>query len=127
MNSDIAKKSWLTLSVKMKIIREVDRKNRTKTAICQEFGIPNSTLSTIMKNREKIREDHDKSDFEPERKRMRTAKSVDVENAFLIWFKQARCLNYPVSGWSFTFRKSLKFSKRINKPKKTNSVNTKFG
>uniref|UniRef100_A0A8C4RFJ1 HTH CENPB-type domain-containing protein n=1 Tax=Erpetoichthys calabaricus TaxID=27687 RepID=A0A8C4RFJ1_ERPCA len=36
--------------------------------------------------------------FEPERKWMRTAKYEDLETALLVWFKQARSQNAPISG-----------------------------
>ena len=36
--------------------------------------------------------------FEPDRKRMRTAKHEDLEAALLVWFKQARFHNALISG-----------------------------
>ena len=49
----------------------------------KEFGIANSTLSTIIKDdhkdKQKILAAFDPATFEPERKRMRTATYKDVE------------------------------------------------
>ena len=38
----------------MKIIREVEAGDKRRGAIAKEYGIPNSTLSTILKNKTKI-------------------------------------------------------------------------
>ena len=44
----------LTLSDKLKIINEIENDVQKKNKITADFGIPSSTLSTIMKNRDKI-------------------------------------------------------------------------
>ena len=51
-----------------------------------------------MKNKEKILKAVESSSYLPERKRLRTAAHTDIEKALLLWFKQARSLNVPVSG-----------------------------
>ena len=65
-----AKQSALTLSKKMEILADVDKNDRekttTKTKIAQNFGIPKTTLSTIMKNKEKIKEAFEQSKFDPQ-------------------------------------------------------------
>jgi hypothetical protein len=52
-----SKQSALTLSKKLEMIAAVEKndreKTRTKTQIAQDFGIPKTTLSTIIKNKEK--------------------------------------------------------------------------
>jgi hypothetical protein len=97
-NTSESRQKAITLSQKVELLREVDKQERTKSEICKEFEIANSTLSTILKNRNKIIEAYERSEFEPSRKRMRSAKNVDVEEATLMWFKQARTLQYPITG-----------------------------
>lgn len=43
-----------TISEKLDILYEVDKKIKTKTEIAKDFGIPLSTLSTYLKNRKAI-------------------------------------------------------------------------
>lgn len=94
----VRKQNAISLKMKMELLKAVDEKRRTKTEICKEYGIANSTLSTIIKNRDQITLMFERSMFEPERKRMRTAKHEDLETALLIWFKQARSQDAPISG-----------------------------
>jgi hypothetical protein len=42
------------IAKKLEIIREVDKKERSKTKISQAYGIPLSTLLTYLKNRDSI-------------------------------------------------------------------------
>ena len=51
-----------------------------------------------MKNKRKTIEAFESSTFRPDRKRLRTAAYTDVEDALLLWFKQARSQGVPVSG-----------------------------
>uniref|UniRef100_A0A8C4SEN5 HTH CENPB-type domain-containing protein n=1 Tax=Erpetoichthys calabaricus TaxID=27687 RepID=A0A8C4SEN5_ERPCA len=88
---DIATVNYKAL---MELLKAVDQKQKTKTEICKDFDIANSTLSTIIKKREQITEMFERSKFEPER----TAKHEDLETALLVWFKQARSQNAPISG-----------------------------
>ena len=47
------KLNTLTLSDKLKIINEIDKGVQKKNQIAADFGITPSTLSTIIKNRDK--------------------------------------------------------------------------
>ena len=67
-----------------------------KTDVAQRLGIPLSTLSTWIKNKEKIMATSDCNN--PDRKRQRASNFADVEEALLDWFKQARTNLIPVSG-----------------------------
>ena len=82
----------LTLETKKKILAEVD-KGRKKTDICTEFNIPKSTLSTYIKNRDKIEQ---ATSSQPDRKRQRVVKHEDLEKALFVWFQQARPMNIRV-------------------------------
>ena len=96
-----AKQSALTLSKKMEILAAVEKNDRekttTKTRIALNFGIPKTTLSTIVKNK-KIKEAFELSKFDPQRKRLRVAAYEDLKEALVIWIGQARSQNVPLSG-----------------------------
>ena len=64
-----SKRQSYSIEFKMKVLQEVD-KNRKKKDICEEFGIAKSTLSTFIKDREKLQ---DLNDVAPTRKCARTA------------------------------------------------------
>ena len=73
-------------------------KTLTKTKIAENFQIPKTTLSTIIRNKSKITEAFQQSQFEPGRKRLRTAMYEDLEEVLLNWIGQARSLNVPLGG-----------------------------
>ena len=60
-----AKQSSLTLSKKLDILAAVDKKNTTMTQIAKTFGITKTTLSTILRNKDNIKEAFEQSKFEP--------------------------------------------------------------
>ena len=85
----------IPLATKGAIIKAVDSKKKSKSLIAQEFGVAKSTVSTIIKNKEKTLEALESLSYLPERKRLRRAAHTDIEEALLLWFKQARSLNVP--------------------------------
>ena len=89
-----SKRQSYSIEFKLKVLQEVD-KNRKKKDICEEFGIAKSTLSTFIKDRDKLQ---DLNDVAPTRKRTRTALHSDVDEAVLIWFKQTLAMNVPING-----------------------------
>ena len=91
------KQSAISLKVKMELLKAVDEGHSSKTDICKKFGIANSTLSKIIKNRDQLTVAFERSMFQPARKQMRKAKHEDLEAALLVWFKQARSQNAPLS------------------------------
>ena len=100
-NMAAAKHKSLSLQDKMKILKAVEEKSGqhgAKGRLAKEFGIANSTLSMIIKDKEKIIASFNQGTFEPGRKRLRTSAHEDVEEALLIWFKDIRGRNVPVSG-----------------------------
>ena len=88
----------IPLAKKVEIIKAVEEKKQSKTAIAHEFQVAKSTVSSILKNKRKTLEAFESSTFRPDRKRLRTAAHTDVEEALLLWFKQARSQGVPVSG-----------------------------
>ncbi|GFS22258.1 tigger transposable element-derived protein 4-like isoform [Elysia marginata] len=55
------KHSAYTIDFKLQILSEAEEKKLTKTEICKKLSIPNSTLSTILKDTEKLQKARDDS------------------------------------------------------------------
>ncbi|UYV84853.1 TIGD4 [Cordylochernes scorpioides] len=87
----------LSLSVKQQILREIEVEKKKKTDVAQKHNIPQSSLSTIIKNSEKIHQQALHAG-ESSRKRARGSTYADVDEALLQWFKQARSAALPVNG-----------------------------
>lgn len=83
-------KKTLTLEEKFDLITKIDDGKKSKTELAALFGIAKSTLSTILKNRQNVEAAYSMNQFEPKRKRMRTAKNEDVEVALMRWITEAR-------------------------------------
>ena len=113
MEKKVRKQSALSLEKKVELLQAVNEGIRTKTEICKTFGIPNSTLSTIIKNRDKTLELYELGKFEPGRKRFRKANHENLEAALLVWFKQARSQDAPISG-PLLMEKANVFAEQMN-------------
>lgn len=81
------KRRGLLLETKVAIIRAVDAGNKKKTTIARQFGIPATTLSTIIKNRSRILEDLVAHGTSSQRKRIRTVAYNDVDVALYKWVR----------------------------------------
>src|SRR5690348_11382534 len=86
----------LTLEEKHEFLNDVDD-GMQKTKVSEKFGIPKSTLSTILKNRDKIEAGLVTNHFQPARKRMRTSKVEQVEIALVQWVLEARSRNVTLT------------------------------
>lgn len=96
MNMQKNKRRVLDLATKVKIIKEVE--NNKKGVVAKKMGIPPSTLSTILSQKEKIREEWTKSGCSSQRKKIRPIEYADVDQALLQWFTQQRTYNVPING-----------------------------
>lgn len=90
------KRKCLSFETKLKVIEEVEKGLKTKAVICREYNIPKSSLSTFLKDKEKIRKAIE--DGTSKQKRLRASQLDTVDKSLLIWFKQARSDNVPLSG-----------------------------
>jgi len=90
------KRCALSVDVKQKIIICVqDNPLKKRTEIAQDFGISPSTLSTIIKNKDKFEEG---SGLAPNIKKLKSAEFKDLEECVLKWLRQCRDKNVPVGG-----------------------------
>ncbi|KAH8026955.1 hypothetical protein HPB51_000441 [Rhipicephalus microplus] len=85
----------LPLKEKLAAIQEVDAGVK-KTEVALKYGITKSTLTTILKAKDKLQ--NNASRFAPDWKRLREAAYPDLENAVLLWLKRARSSNLPING-----------------------------
>ena len=81
---------------KFKAIKDVDSGTK-KLVVARNLGIPLNTLSTWVKNREKIENAVCQNLISRQRKRRRTGTFEDIEEALLKWFRDARKNNLPIN------------------------------
>ncbi|KAK1157956.1 tigger transposable element-derived protein 4-like [Acipenser oxyrinchus oxyrinchus] len=86
----------LALAERVEVLKKLENKE-SQTSIALSFGVNQSAISRIQKNKEKILEEWQKNG-NPHRKRNRAGKAEDVGAALLQWFIQARTRQIPVSG-----------------------------
>ncbi len=92
-----ARNCSLTLYDKLEIIKAVESGHK-RSYVARQYGISKSSISDVIKKKQKIVEAFEVSNVSPKRKRLRTSLYVDVEEAILLWLKQARALNIPITG-----------------------------
>ncbi|NWY70315.1 TIGD4 protein, partial [Erithacus rubecula] len=93
----VRRKKSISIEEKIDIISAVES-GKKKADIAAEYGIKKNSLSSIMKNKEKVLEAFETLGFDPKRKRLRTAFHADLEEALMKWYRIAQCLNVPISG-----------------------------
>lgn len=94
--ADKRKRCALSVEVKRKIIKSVeDNPTKKKTEIAKDFGIPPSTLATILKSKEKFEEG---SGLSLKSKKLKSCEFKDLEECVLKWLKQCRDKNVPIGG-----------------------------
>ncbi|NXP78090.1 TIGD4 protein, partial [Ramphastos sulfuratus] len=93
----VRRKKSISIQEKIDIISAVES-GKKKADIAAKYGIKRNSLSSIMKNKEKVLEAFESLRFDPKRKRLRTAFYTDLEEALVKWYRIAQCLNVPVNG-----------------------------
>lgn len=84
------------MKTKYQAVMEVEKGSKSKTDIAKQFGIPTNTLSTWLKSADRIKSSY--AEGGPVRKRLRMSQYPDLEDAMLMWFKDARSRKIPLSG-----------------------------
>ncbi|NXA88486.1 TIGD4 protein, partial [Melanocharis versteri] len=93
----VRRKKSISIEEKIDIISAVES-GKKKADVAAKYGIKRNSLSSIMKNKEKVLEAFETLRFDPKRKRLRTAFYADLEEALMKWYRIAQCLNVPVNG-----------------------------
>lgn len=86
------------LKTKMNILEEVEHGVIPRTEIARKYDIKKSTLLINLKNKEESIEAFQEENMEPSRKRLRTLAHPELENAVVMWIKEVRSHNIPLSG-----------------------------
>lgn len=79
----------------MHIISRLEN-GESNASLAKEMGVAHSTISTIFKDREKIKVIFEKNSLKV--KRAKFSDYTDIEEALLNWFKYQRTRNIPISG-----------------------------
>ncbi|NXT18680.1 TIGD4 protein, partial [Syrrhaptes paradoxus] len=93
----VRRKKSISIEEKIDIISAVES-GKKKADVAAKYGIKKNSLSSIMKNKEKVLNAIETLQFDPKRKRLRTAVYTDVEEALMKWYRVAQCLDVPVNG-----------------------------
>ena len=92
------KRKRITIDTKVAIINAVDKQEKSNAQICRDFEIVSSTLYTIFKDKDKILNAHASGDFTEERKKIMRPDFFQVDEALLLFFKQATAQGIPIGG-----------------------------
>ena len=102
-----------SIDFRMKIFQEIDAWNLSMTDIClKKCDFPSFTLSTFLKNRDKIEGENSSGS----RKRIRETVYSDIDEVLYSWFLMARQSAIPIGG-------SLMKEKQRNLPMILGTVN----
>ena len=92
------KRKAIPLELKFEIINEVEKGLDSKSEIARKHGLASSTLSTILKNKDSIKSNFERSLFQSSQKRFRSGEYTDIEEALFKWFTSAHSTGVPITG-----------------------------
>ncbi|KAH8008974.1 hypothetical protein HPB51_008545 [Rhipicephalus microplus] len=95
--SGVKKRRALSLEIMECVIRDIEC-GLKKASVAAKYGVSDTTVSTIYKNKDKLRQQLQQDSFSLSRKRIRTSKYEDVDAALFRWFREVRAQSIPVSG-----------------------------
>ena len=84
-----------------------------KKSVAKKYGVPKSTVSTQLANKDKILAAYESGEINPKRQKMKRAENEDLDKAVYTWFHNTRANNVPVSGVVLK-ETSLQFSKSLH-------------
>ncbi|KAH7961101.1 hypothetical protein HPB52_002468 [Rhipicephalus sanguineus] len=87
----------LDLATKVKILK-VEQGGTAKQGIARKYGIKPNTLSNILKNKRSVLDAFENDQFKMSRKRMHTGAHPELEQALLIWIREAQSNRLPLRG-----------------------------
>ncbi|KAL3216321.1 hypothetical protein MRX96_006504 [Rhipicephalus microplus] len=91
------KRKQISLKDKLDIIEQVE-KGKKQVDVAVAYGLSKQTVSTIINAKEAVSAKKVSGDLQPKRFRLREASYPDVEEALLMWLRDARSRNIPVNG-----------------------------
>lgn len=96
--SSVTKRKQISLQEKLQIISCID-KGQKQTDVAERLGLSKQTVNSIIKKRKDILAKQVTGDLQPKRFRLRDASFPEVEDALLVWLRDARSRNIPVNGF----------------------------
>ena len=85
----------------------------SKKSVAKKYGVPRSTVSTWLANKDKILAAYEPGEINPKRQKMKRAQHEDLDKAVYTWSHNTRANNVPVSGVVLK-EKVLKFAKSLH-------------
>jgi|UniRef100_A0A2S2QVQ0 hypothetical protein len=107
----MSKRKCLSIADKFEILNEVD-KGIKKKDIAERYGIPTSSLSTILKNRENIIRQVESNNLLKNRKRIKVCVYEKVDKAVLKWIACKQNYNLPISNMLIK-KKAIHFAQKL--------------
>ncbi|CAF0866274.1 unnamed protein product [Brachionus calyciflorus] len=112
---ELKKRKTFSLETKLEIVKKSCQDKQTLTSIAQYYRVNPSTISTILKNKEKIIEYSEKNLIGPDKKRLKLPEYDDVDQAVLYWFNEIQNhSNVVVSGVDIQ-QQALKYATMLNR------------
>lgn len=91
------KRKDISLETKLQIISAVDRGDKNRSTVARDFQIPLTTLSTLLKNREKVENSQYEGKLLTTRKRLRNGRHEKLDTELVKWYTERRERCLPVS------------------------------
>ena len=85
----------------------------SKKSVAKKYGVPKSTVSTWLANKDKILAAYESGEINPKRQKRKRAENEDLDKAVYTWFQNTRANNVPVSGVVLR-KKALQFVKPLH-------------
>ena len=106
------KASWQlkTLTKKCQALRDLENGISNKN-VAEKYGVPKNTVSTWLKNKEKLFTALEKSSNK--RKKVRESNYPDIDNVVFKWFLSQRGKSIPIDG-TFIKEKAMKYAKELD-------------
>ncbi|KAL4119164.1 hypothetical protein QTP88_012010 [Uroleucon formosanum] len=96
IENTIDNKSQILSQKKVNLLKIIEKGEKKKQDIAKDFGIPASTLSTIIKNKDVILKNFNENSAT--RKKMKLGEYSDIESCLLKWFQQCLDRKIPING-----------------------------
>ena len=81
-----SKRKTVSLETKVALIRAVENGKR-QAELCRDYGLPKSTVATIVGNKKKIMTAFEQNKMKPEKMRMRGSDYQELEDVLLKWYQ----------------------------------------
>ena len=113
-HKSVKRQGSLSIQNKLAIFNAVDKGDKKKCEVAEDFGIATSTLSTILKQRSKIMAVS--KDANLDRKRLRLPQYADIDKGLAEWCRKAQSEGVKLNG-AMVCKKARELAAEMNSPK----------